>query len=255
MIFLMSLFLVGCSQQKTTTIEKPLENIFVVDNAKMISDLDKQKMLEIGKDLNNKYKAQLLVVTIDSLNGENIANYSNTLFRDWGIGDKEKNNGVLLLISKNDKKMRIEVGYGLEGKLNDGYIGRELDILKAKFKENKFSEGILSTYSNLSVKIYEEYGEIKDIPTTTDQNKTVEKNKSHPPKISLLETFFIFFFSLSIFQQIGISIFASFVVLVMIKLGLINILLNLLFALTGKQNDNDSFGGGSSGGGGSDRDW
>ena len=64
-----------------------------------------------------------MVVTVNSLDGDAIEDYANKLFRQYGIGDSKKNNGVLILLSIQDRKCRIEVGYGLEGTLTDGNTG------------------------------------------------------------------------------------------------------------------------------------
>lgn len=80
------------------------------------------------------------------------------MFRNWGIGDAAKNNGVLLLIAKEDRKFRIEVGYGLEGAITDGYAGSVLDGMKADFKSENYSEAIVTAYAELTQKVYEEYG-------------------------------------------------------------------------------------------------
>lgn len=63
---------------------------------------------------------QLVVATIPDLQGYDIADFSNLLFRHWGIGDKQKNDGIMLLVAPNERKVRIEVGYGLEGTVTDG---------------------------------------------------------------------------------------------------------------------------------------
>jgi uncharacterized protein len=68
---------------------------------------------------------QLVVVTLKSLQGYGIADYANQLFRQWGIGQKDKNNGVLLVVAPDERKMRIVVGYGLEGVLTDA-ISRDI---------------------------------------------------------------------------------------------------------------------------------
>ena len=70
---------------------------------------------------------KIVVAVVESLEGQEVEEYANNLFRTWGIGDKEKNNGILLLVSTGDRKIRIEVGYGLEGALNDGKTGAILD--------------------------------------------------------------------------------------------------------------------------------
>ena len=62
---------------------------------------------------------QLAVATVSSLGGTSVEDYGNRLFREWKIGDKEKNDGALLLVAPNERKVRIEVGYGLEGDLTD----------------------------------------------------------------------------------------------------------------------------------------
>jgi uncharacterized protein len=71
------------------------------------------------KALETKTGEQLVVATVPSLDGLAIEDYANRLFRQWRLGDKDKNNGVLLLLAMNDHKLRIEVGYGLEGTLPD----------------------------------------------------------------------------------------------------------------------------------------
>ena len=70
-------------------------------------------------DLEQKSTIQLVVATVPSLGGQEIEPYANALFRHWRLGQKDKNNGVLFLIAPNEHRMRIEVGYGLEGTLTD----------------------------------------------------------------------------------------------------------------------------------------
>ncbi|MBQ7478740.1 MAG: TPM domain-containing protein, partial [Selenomonadaceae bacterium] len=124
----------------------------------MIEDAERKEILAIGEDMDERFGAQLVVVTIDTLNGEEIEDYANRLFRAWGIGSAEKNNGVLLLIAKDDRKFRIEVGYGLEGIITDGFAGEVLDGMTPKFREGDYSSGILAAYQALAKKIYIGYG-------------------------------------------------------------------------------------------------
>lgn len=139
--------------------DAPDQDIYVADFASMIGANEREKMLSIGQDLDDRFGAQLVVVTLDtSLEDESIEDYANRLFRGWGIGNAEKNNGVLLLIAKEDRKFRIEVGYGLEGAITDGYAGEVLDGMKAKFRDDKYSLGTLEAYQKLAAKIYENYG-------------------------------------------------------------------------------------------------
>ena len=128
----------------------PTHDIYVADFAGMVGAEERQKMLSIGQDLDKRFEAQLVVATVNSLEGESIESYANQLFRSWGIGNAEKNNGVLLLIAKDDRKFRVEVGYGLEGAITDGYAGEVLDGMKGKFREDKYSVGTLEAYQKLA---------------------------------------------------------------------------------------------------------
>src|SRR5262249_3450725 len=91
----------------------------VVDNAGMIDPATVAALTRRMEDFEKKGSDQIVVATIDSLDGEPLEDYANRLFRAWGLGQAGENNGVLLLVAKNDHKMRIEVGYGLEGTLTD----------------------------------------------------------------------------------------------------------------------------------------
>lgn len=88
--------------------------------------------------------AQLAVVALKSLQGGEIDDFAEKLFAQWGIGEKGKDNGVLLLAAIEDRKMRIEVGYGLEGVLNDAKCGRIQDeYVVPRFKEGNYAQGLL----------------------------------------------------------------------------------------------------------------
>lgn len=85
-----------------------------------------------------------MVATIPSLKGRPLEAYANLLFRHWGLGQAGENNGVLLLVAKNDRKIRIEVGYGLEGALTDALAKTIIDtVILPNFRQQRFSVGIL----------------------------------------------------------------------------------------------------------------
>ena len=87
--------------------------------------------------------AQLAVVTLKSLKGGEIGDFASKLFEQWGIGEKGKDNGVLLLAAIEDRKMRVEVGYGMEGVLNDAKSGRIQDeYIVPRFKEGNYEQGL-----------------------------------------------------------------------------------------------------------------
>lgn len=91
----------------------------VVDEAALMSRKQAHQLTQQLAAFEKRSGIQLVVVSVDSLDGETIEEYGYQLGRHWGIGQKGKNNGVLLLIAQDERKVRIEVGYGLEGALPD----------------------------------------------------------------------------------------------------------------------------------------
>jgi uncharacterized protein len=92
------------------------------------------------------------------LEGGDVVDFSGKLFAKWGIGEKGKNNGVLLLASIDDRKLRIEVGYGLEGAINDAKAGRILDEqLIPAFKEQRYGVGLYQASVALAALVAGEY--------------------------------------------------------------------------------------------------
>ncbi|MDD4569666.1 MAG: TPM domain-containing protein [Tepidanaerobacteraceae bacterium] len=144
---------------------KPSENLYVFDYANLIDDSDEQEMRKIAKVLDDKTKAQIVVVTVNDLSGMELEDYSLKVLRNWGIGDKEKNSGLLILVNKeslvNNKRgrIRIEVGYGLEGVINDGKAGSILDnFALPAFDVGEYSKGIKDSFMVISSEVAKEYG-------------------------------------------------------------------------------------------------
>src|ERR1019366_5484315 len=95
----------------------------VNDFAGVLQEPSRRMLEQICADVERATSAELAVVTVASLKVDTVEAVSNRLFREWGIGKKDKNNGVLILVAPKDRKMRIEVGYGLEAVLPDGLAG------------------------------------------------------------------------------------------------------------------------------------
>jgi uncharacterized protein len=115
----------------------------VVDQANLLSPDAKQNIERKLAEIEEKSGIQFVVATVDSLQGEEIEPFANELFRHWALGEKTNNNGVLLLVAPKEKKVRIEVGYGLEGTLTDALS--KLVIVNAmapRFKVGDFAGGI-----------------------------------------------------------------------------------------------------------------
>jgi uncharacterized protein len=111
---------------------------------------------------------EIAVVTINSLDGDTIENYASSLFDDWNIGQKGKDNGLLLLISKDDRQMRIEVGYGLEPYITDIEAAHLIqNVLAPAFRNGDYSGGINSATDLLIAKLGGE-----DSPAFTQENQS-----------------------------------------------------------------------------------
>ena len=116
----------------------------VVDQAGLLTAGVTQQLIRLLEQHEQETGNQIVVVTLSSLQGDTIEDYGYQLGRHWGIGQAERNNGVLLIVAANERKVRIEVGYGLEGTLTDA---RSHDIIQQvilpQFRNNNYSEGIL----------------------------------------------------------------------------------------------------------------
>lgn len=115
----------------------------VVDQASILSASTKEEIRSLLSSV-DRDTAQVVVVTVSSLQGLTIEDYGYQLGRHWGVGSKEKDNGVIFLIAPMDRKMRIEVGYGLEGVLTDALASQIIqDSILPEFRKNDFDRGAL----------------------------------------------------------------------------------------------------------------
>src|SRR5215468_4405049 len=115
----------------------------VIDEANILSNATRDALSSKLAELETKSGIQLVVATVNSLQGEEIEPYANELFRKWQLGEKAKNNGVLLLIAPNQHRVRIEVGYGLEGTLTDALSKVIIaNAIAPRFKTGDFDGGV-----------------------------------------------------------------------------------------------------------------
>ena len=124
-------------------LEVPGSHGHVTDTAEMLSDKKAKEIESLLTSYEKETSKEIAILTIKSLEGEVLEEYSIKVAQTWGIGKEGKDNGVLLLISEKERKIRIEVGYGLEGDLTDMLAGRIIDKeIKPEFKEKDFDDGI-----------------------------------------------------------------------------------------------------------------
>ncbi|MDF7807891.1 TPM domain-containing protein [Pontiellaceae bacterium B12219] len=137
----------------------PKNGVAVYDYANVISASDKRQLESMIDELEQKTGAEIAVVTLQSLDGGQIDDFTNRLFEKWGVGQKGKDNGLMFLAAMQDRKMRIEVGYGLEGAIPDSKAGRiRRDVITPYFKANQPGKGITAGIAVLSQEIAKEYG-------------------------------------------------------------------------------------------------
>ena len=161
--------LVGCGEEEAL---KPTENFYVNDFADVISKEDESQILSKAVALKEKTTAQVVVVTVESLDGKEAWEYALELGREWGVGDKEADNGIVILMSESDRKIEIAVGYGLEGAIPDSKAGRIIDLYGLEYlKQDNFSKGITSIADAVINEVYIEYGETPEGYTAIDNIK------------------------------------------------------------------------------------
>jgi uncharacterized protein len=139
----------------------------VHDYANLLSPAERETLETLARDVERQTTAQLAVVTVGSLDGLTVDDYAHKLFNFWGIGRKETNNGVLLLVAPNERRMRIEVGYGLEPLLTDSLCGeiRDEQIIP-RFKQGDMPGGVLAGARRLASILRENPKEAKGDPSS-----------------------------------------------------------------------------------------
>ncbi len=124
-------------------IPKPVG--YINDFAHILKPDTVKKLSSILLELKRKTGVEFSVVTIKKLKNNDIFDYSVEMFEKWGIGEKGKDNGILFLVDVGDKKLRIDTGYGMEGILPDGLLGRIRDkYIIPYFKKGEYNKGVLN---------------------------------------------------------------------------------------------------------------
>ena len=143
-------------------IEKPNPPVLVTDLAGVLSPEQKQALENKLVAIDDSSSNQIAVVILPTLDGNPIEEYATKLFRTWGIGNKKTNNGILLLIAIQDKKIRIEVGYGLEGAIPDITANSIIDNdIKPAFRQQAYYEGIDKATDDIAKAAVGEYKEAR----------------------------------------------------------------------------------------------
>lgn len=141
----------------------------VNDYAKLLAPATRNRLETALQAFEQAESTQIVVLTIGSLKGDSLEDFSIRVVEKWQIGQKELDNGALLLVSKADRKIRIEVGHGLEGKLTDMVAGRIIrNIIVPEFKAGRFDVGIANGVGGIMAAVK---GEFKALPQKTPSRK------------------------------------------------------------------------------------
>ena len=169
---------------------------FLNDYAGILNPSQKSEIESYLRKIEKETTNEIAVVILKSLNGRNLEEYANEIFNSWGIGKKGKDNGVLILISMRERKIRIEVGYGLEPYLTDATCGRIIrKVMAPNFRKGDFYKGIMEA--------------IKTIEKITKGEKVSgleEENPLPPPFFFLLWFGFLIFFAFGVLGLLGLII-------------------------------------------------
>lgn len=139
-------------------LDVPRLNGYINDHAGMIPASTELKLEQYLEKFEQTDSTQIAVLTINSLEGEDIAETGLRVAEQWQLGQKQSDNGLLLLIAKEDRKIRIEVGRGLEGRLTDLLAGRIIDgEISPHFKQGDFSGGIIAGVISMGEAVRGEY--------------------------------------------------------------------------------------------------
>jgi len=137
----------------------PMPRNHVEDYANVINDSEERSLNGVLKELEQKTGAQYIVLTVLSTGGLPIEQFSIELAEKWKLGRKGKDNGMLFVLSKNDRKWKFEVGYGLEGFITDLYCGRiGRDVLVPYLRKGDYSRGIYEANLQIIQRIATEAG-------------------------------------------------------------------------------------------------
>ncbi len=164
----------------------------VVDQANVMTAQSRGEIEAKLKALEDKSDIQLVVATVKSLQGGDIETYANQLFRTWKLGEAQKNNGVLLLVAPAEHKVRIEVGYGLEGTLTDALSSVIISsAIVPRFKAGDFPGGIERGVDGIISVLSGDTADWQPKPQVRSEDAAADFNKLFPVLLFILMAFLV----------------------------------------------------------------
>jgi len=199
-IFIAAVLLLVPSAYAENSYPEPTPGFFVNDFANVLGQDTRDKILSIGKQLEDKTTAQVVLVTADTVNGQDVFDYAVGLFTKWGIGQKGKDNGVLIFDAVKERKLWIITGYGLEGALPDAKTAEiRQNYMNPYLKNNDYNSGLLNGYVAVVNEVAKEYGVSIDAgmglkPQANDRHSIVTyPSSTHRRNINVFPIFIVLF--------------------------------------------------------------
>jgi uncharacterized protein len=144
--------------QEIRVVPKPAPTYIIYDGANVLDAQQEALLNDQLVSLDKTSSNQIAIATIPTLNGGNLEEVANATFRDWKIGNAKTNNGILILVVKDDRKVHIEVGYGLEGAIPDGVAGSIIrNDMRPYFQKDDYYHGLVKAVESLSKAAVGEY--------------------------------------------------------------------------------------------------
>jgi uncharacterized protein len=200
---------------------------YVNDFAHVLSPQTEAELNNLGQQVDEKAKAQIAIVTINSLDGQDIESYAVDLFKQWGIGNKSTNHGVLILIAVKDHRYRTEVGYGLEPILPDGKVGGFWREVVPLLKQGDYDQALKQNTERIASVIAQDAGvQLTGVSSVPEQ-------RGPPPSKGI---------------SLGGIVFIIIVIIIVLATPLRSVLFWML--LSGGGGRGGGWGGGGFGGGG-----
>ena len=174
----------------------------VMDQVGLLNRTQERELVSLIYDFNRQGKAQLQILIVPTVDGEPIEQASIRIVDQWKLGDEKLDNGALLLIAVNDRKVRIEVGQGLEGVIPDVYAKRIIsDVIAPLFRSKQYGDGVVVAVHEMMRLVDPEFVQAQGI--SDEYVNTGKSSKKDGVLIFILIIFFLVFKFLSFFNPGG----------------------------------------------------
>jgi uncharacterized protein len=225
---------------------------YVSDFARVVDPTSRAELERYCRRVEDATGAQLAFVTLDTLAGEPIEDVANSIYRRWGVGRKGTNEGALLLLVVGDKRTRLEVGYGLEPFLPDGFSGSILREMRPALRQGLYGEALLAAAQTIGVRVASAKGvELNAAPA----RRHATRREQHIPWWVVLGGIAVLFWLLSAGGSGPGGLLAGMLLGNMMGRGMGSGRGGGGFGGYDSGDSFGGFGGGDSGGGGASSDW